>query len=140
MRNALLSFLTAGLLVGSLQAQTPCANLDVHVSQGQQQTVVFNVQGDPNAFVGLVLGTQAGSTTVPLGALGTLQLGVASPFDVQWIGNTDSRGNLTEVVHVPANVPATDLVAQAFTVPVSNVTNPPLHFCTSNVVPFRVGT
>ena len=139
MRSSLLSFLTIGLLAGFVQAQTNCSTLTVQAGTGQShQTVVFHVQDDPNALVGLVLGFQAGSTTIPLGDLGTLQLGIVAPYDIQFIGTTNGGGNLTYTVQVPATLPLTNLAAQAFTVP--DATQRPLPFCTSNVATFQVGS
>jgi len=139
MRKTLLTFVTAGLLAGFLQAQTTCSTLTIQ--QGDNHSpITFRIQGDPDALVGLVIGFDTGSTTVPLGSLGTLQLGIASPYDVQYIGMTNGGGILTYVRPVPANLPGTDLVAQAFTVPVTDPLQLPLTFCTSNVVSFHVGS
>jgi hypothetical protein len=137
MRKLLLTFLTTPLLAGLLHAQATCSTLTVQ--QGQNHApITFRVQGDPNALVGLVLGFDKGSTTIPLGTVGTLQLGIASPYDIQYIGMTNGGGILTYVRPVPANLPSTDLVAQAFTVSVTDQL--PLTFCTSNVVSFHVGS
>jgi hypothetical protein len=136
-----LSFLAAGVLAGFASAQS-CAALAVSNGTGPNPavtTVTFALHGDANAPAALAIGATAGSTSIALGPLCTLELGLDRPFALFFIGITDGSGDVSHTIRVPAHLPGMDLNAQGLTV---TFTAPPqitLTFCTSNVASFHVG-
>ena len=142
MFKLLSSLLTAALLGGFAQAQS-CATLGVTSAPGQNPSVTvftFALHGDAHAPAGLAIGPTAGSTSIALGSLGTLDLGLARPFEILFIGVTDAAGDVSHVVRAPNSLPGRNLNAQGFTVTFTAQPQPTLSFCTSNVVSFHIGT
>lgn len=113
---------------------------DLTVTGGAPNTnLVFALTGGAARSPALVvIGETTGQLNINFGSLGSLQLGLLPPFTVAPMGVTDSAGNATLSVRVPANAPGIDLHGQALTV--SFILQPPsLDFCTSDVVGFHVG-
>jgi hypothetical protein len=129
-------------VLAAFSSAQSCATLTVTNGAGPIPAltmVTFDLHGDANAPAALAIGPTAGSTTIALGPLGTLELGIDRPFALLFIGLTDASGDASHDIRVPAHLPGMDLNAQGFTV---TFTAPPqitLTFCTSNVVPFHVG-
>ena len=142
MRVPCISLFAAGMLAGFASAQS-CATLTVSNGAGPNPaltTVTFAVHGDANAPAGLAIGPTAGSTSIALGPLGTLELGLDRPFALLFLGLTDASGDATLAIRVPTHLPGMDLNAQGFTVTFTPPPNITLTFCTSNVVAFHVGS
>lgn len=121
-------------------AGTPCSDLTVTGSGGNNSTLTFDLSGGaPRSPALLVVGDTTGQFRVNLGNLGTLELGLMPPFGMVPMGFTDASGAVSTSVRVPRNAPGLDLFAQGLTVQFG--TNPPgLDFCTSDVESFRFGT
>jgi hypothetical protein len=142
MFKLLTSVLAAALLGGFAQAQS-CATLNVTSAPGQNPSFTvftFALHGDAHAPAGLAIGPTTGSTSIALGSLGTLDLGLARPFDILFIGVTDAAGDVSHVIRAPNSLPGRDLHAQGFTVTFTQSPHLALSFCTSNVALFHIGT
>lgn len=133
------------LLVSSLAALAfagnPCSTLTVTGTGAPGTDLRFDLDGGAaNAPALLVMGQTAGSFSVNIGALGTLELGILPPFSMLPLGMTDANGDASLTVRVP-NVSGVDLNGQGLTVELRiNRGRPSLNFCTSNVAPFRIGS
>lgn len=121
-------------------AGTPCSDLTVTGSGGNNTTLTFALSGGaPRSPALMVVGDTTGQFSINIGNLGTLELGLLPPFGLVSMGFTDASGAASTSVRVPRNAPGLDLFAQGFTVQFS--ANPPsLDFCTSDVESFRFGT
>jgi hypothetical protein len=142
MRFPCISLLAAGMLAGFASAQS-CATLTVSNAPGPipaLTTITFALSGDANAPAGLAIGPTAGSTSIALGPLGTLELGLDRPIAFLFLGLTDANGDASRSIRVPTHLPGMDLNAQGFTVTFTSPPNITLTFCTSNVVAFHVGS
>ena len=142
MRVPCISLIAAGMLAGFASAQS-CATLTVTNGPGpipSLTTVTFALHGDANAPAALAIGSTAGSTSIALGPLGTLELGLDRPFAILFLGFSDASGDATRTLRVPTHLPGMDLNAQGFTVTFTPPPNLTLTFCTSNVVAFHVGS
>jgi hypothetical protein len=94
----------------------------------------------------LIVGQTQGTSTLPLGPLGTLTFGLAQPWAPVPIGQTNGSGDASITVNVPPMVPATlSLLAQGltlgFTIGQPGPGQPPfsLSSCTTNVAGFSIG-
>lgn len=137
--------LTALVLSSSLLAASAwagdCSSLAADV-QGDLQsgaTVTVDVTGSlPNALTFLVVGETAGTTSIDLGPLGGLTLGLELPFVPLPVGSTDGNGDLSlsfDTPGVPVSIDPIDLLAQAVSIDVQFGGGPPsIDTCTSNVV------
>ncbi len=136
---ALLLFTAPALL-----AQTPCSKLEVKGTgkAGTSLEILYS-GGAPRSLAWLAAGPQSGSTSIDIGPLGTLKLGLATPFVLLPVGRTDTSGNLSLKVMVPKGATtATELYAQMITSKLTISREPvklSLEFCTSNVVKVSVG-
>lgn len=100
------------LFAGAATAQ--CADLSVTNTAGQ---VTIDLDGStPMAFAFVLVGDTAGTTTVSLGSLGTLSLGLAAPFAPLPLGFTDMSGDVSYSFAVPASAPAGTYLLQGVTV------------------------
>jgi hypothetical protein len=130
-----------GLLAANASAQT-CATMTVAGTGAPGTSLTFNFDGQASgAFAFLAVGATQGTTSIPFGPLGTLTLGLDSPFLSLPLGMTDASGDVSVSIPVPNGFPASlDLFAQGvtaeltFTPPIIGLT-----FCTSNVVGFHIG-
>lgn len=136
-----------GLLAATASAQS-CATLTVSGTGAPGTTLQFNLDGQASgAFAFLAVGMTQGTTSIPLGPLGTLTLGLASPLLTLPLGMTNASGDASVSVPVPNGFPVSlDMFAQGLTAeltitPPSPPTPPSisLSFCTSNVVGFHIG-
>jgi hypothetical protein len=135
------SLVAAGLLAGFAQAQA-CSTLSVSSAPGQNPNFTvytFQLHGDAMAPAGLAIGDTTGSTSIPIGQIGTLQLGLAQPFLLTFLGFTNAQGDASLAIHTRSNIPAMNLYGQGFTVTFTPPPNLALSFCTSNVASFHVG-
>jgi hypothetical protein len=89
-----------------------------------------------------VIGGKQGATTIGVGPLGTLELGLDSPFMKRPMGRTNSSGEATLIVRVPPGRPhSLDLFAQGVSARLDlQPPGPPtLVTCTSGVESFHMG-
>lgn len=127
-----------GLLAANASAQ--CATLTVTGTGAPGTSLTFNLDGtDVHAFAMLAVGETQGTTTIPLGQLGSLTLGLATPFIPLPLGFTNASGDISRSVNIPTGVTwGIDLFGQgvtaAYTFMPFSIT-----FCASNVVGFHVG-
>lgn len=139
--------LAGGLAAASLSAQ--CASLAVTGTGAPGTSLVFTIDGTAaGALAALAIGDTLGTTTIPLGALGSLTLGLAQPFVPVPMGTTDANGDASLTIAVPgATTLGVDLHGQGVTMSFSlpgpgpgGPGLPTLTFCTTNVVSFHVGS
>lgn len=121
------------------QVEASCSLLQAVGDGSPGSTLTYSLSGAAaNAPAALVLAASTGATSFPIGALGTLELGLAQPLVILGIGNTDAFGAASIGLTVPSISPRVDLPSQAFTtefLPLDGV----LFFCTSNVIAPAVG-
>ncbi|MEO6596696.1 MAG: vanadium-dependent haloperoxidase, partial [Planctomycetota bacterium] len=134
MRYLVAASLTALCLPGLSSAQ--CGALTVTGTLNPAQIITLTVAGaTPLGEAFLLAGSDVGSTFIDLGALGSLTVGLVSPFTLLPIGQTNASGNLSYSFSIPANVPTSSLPT-SLTLQVVTVTfafGPPiLSFCVSN--------
>ena len=116
-----------GLLAANASAQ--CATLTVTGTGAPGTSLTFNVDGTAvHAFALLAVGETQGTTTIPLGQLGSLTLGLATPFIPLPLGFTNASGVTWGIDLFGQGVTA------AYTFMPFSVT-----FCASNVAGFHVG-
>lgn len=152
MNIALRCGVAALVLAGVVSAQ---CTLTITGSVNPGQTVTIGVSGatanDPTV---LVISENAGTSTLNLGLLGSLTLGVTSPYIFFPLGITDGTGSVSQSFGVPANIPSLPtqtLQVQAVSVDIPTFTAPgpggpggppslpTLSFCTSNVAQLQIG-
>ena len=143
LRQALLAASTARL--ASFASAQACAALSVTGTGAPGTDLVFTLDGSTaGAFAALAVGDTTGTTTLNFGSLGSLTLGLASPFIPLPLGMTDASGDITRTLHVPnvTSIPGVDLFGQGvtFTFTFNGPGLPTLTFCTTNVVPFHLGS
>ncbi|MBK8977749.1 MAG: hypothetical protein IPM29_17720 [Planctomycetes bacterium] len=115
-----------------------CATLATTGSGLPGTNLVFALGGAfPNALAALLLTGARAQTTLPIGTLGTLELGIATPFIVESMGVTDGNGDASLSIPVPLGLPPVSLVTQAFAVQLGTTTV--LEFCVSGVAENTVG-
>lgn len=132
-------------------AGAQCATLAVTGgAPGTVLTITIDGTG-ANKFAAVVVGDTTGSSSIPLGPLGTINLGLAEPFVPLPIGFTDANGDAVLSFPVPADFPAFDLFAQGITLGLPSIGpggggpgggGPPslgLIICTTDVVAFSIG-
>lgn len=146
------SFLIASVLAASAAtASAQCATLTITGgAPGSVLTITIDGTG-ANKFAAVVVGAATGSSSIPLGPLGTIDLGLADPFVPVPIGFTDANGDAVLAFPVPAGFPSFDLFAQGITLGLPSIGpggggpgggGPPnlgLIICTTNVVGFSIG-
>ena len=127
---------------------TSCADLAVTGTGAPGTDLTFALTGaEPHAHAWAMIGFAQGTTTINIGPLGTLELGLVEPFHPKPMGQTDANGDATDTLFVPPGLPfSLDLFAQAFSWSV-NVTHGhhgpatvTLTFCTSGVEGFHIGS
>lgn len=137
----------AGLFAIGASAQQ-CSTLAATGTGAPGTTVTFDVSGgSAHAMTVLLAGETQGSTTVNLGPLGSLTLGLDMPFAPLPLGMTNMTGDLSRTFTVPsAATLGFDLYGQALSIGFSFAMPPgggwptfQFTTCTSNVVPFHVG-
>jgi hypothetical protein len=141
------SLLLASMFAATAAAQ--CATLSVTGTGAPGTALVFTIDGTTaNAFAFVAIGDTQGSTSIQFGPLGTLSLGLAVPFVPVPVGPTDSNGDASLTINVPAQFPGSlDLFAQGITIGFTPPSGPPtgpgipslFSFCSTNVVAFHVG-
>lgn len=155
MRKYLVATTLVAALSASLAAQS-CSNLTATGNGAPGTSVVLALTGAPaNAFTAVAIGDTLGTTTLNIGPLGTLTLGLAQPFVPLPMGLTNAAGEASRTINVPnsPSLPGIDLYGQAvsmtWAMQVPGPGNPgpggphasilTLTFCTSNVVSFHLG-
>lgn len=144
------AFVAAIVLAGVVSAQ---CTLTITGSVNPGQTVTVAVSGatanDPTV---LVISENAGASTLNLGLLGNLTLGVTSPYIFFPLGSTDASGSVSQSFGVPANlppgsIPTQTLQVQSVSVDIPSFSGPgggppslpTLSFCVSNVAQLQIG-
>ena len=138
-----LLFLSPLLFSAALTAQA-CSDLSVSGDGSPGSTLTFGLTGAAADVPAVILvGTTEGSTTLSLGPIGSIELGLAMPFVPLLAGTTDGNGDVSvEFTLPPGNYPEIDLFAQGLTIDfsVGNGGPPSLDACTSDVEGFAIGT
>jgi hypothetical protein len=133
-----------GLLAANASAQA-CATLTVTGTGAPGTSLTFDLDGtDAGAFAILAVGQTQGTTTIPLGPLGSLTLGLATPFIPLPLGFTNATGDLSRTISIPTGVTwGIDLFGQGVTADYTFSPGPPptfsISFCASTVASFHVG-
>jgi hypothetical protein len=126
---------------------TSCADLSISGTGAPGTTLTFALTGaEPNAHAWTMVGFTEGTTTINIGPLGSLELGLLEPFIPMPMGQTDANGDASNTIFVPPGIPfSLDLFAQAFSWSINVQHGPPgpatvsLSFCTSGVESFHYG-
>ena len=131
-----------GLLAANASAQ--CSTLTVTGTGAPGTSLTFDINGtDSHAFALLAVGQTQGTTTIQLGPLGSLTLGLATPFIPVPLGLTNTSGDISRTINIPSAATfGVDLFGQGVTAAYSFQPTSPyisVTFCTSNVVGFHVG-
>ncbi len=138
--------LSLGLLATSASAQ--CSALTVTGTGLPGTTLQVDVDGTTAGEMAfLLVGAAQGTTTLNLGMMGSLTLGLATPFLPLPLGMTNATGDVSRSFAVPsAATMGLDVFGQGLTIgfsftPPTGGGMPSFGFstCTSNVVPFHVG-
>lgn len=138
------SLLLASTIVCFAAAATAqCAALSVTGSGAPGTAVTLTIDGTAaHAFAFVAIGDTQGTTSIPLGPLGTLDLGLAFPFIPVPVGLTDAAGDASLTINVPTQFTGSlDLFGQGVTIgfSFSPPTPPTFTLCATNVVAFHVG-
>ena len=142
------SILTVCLGLFASHAAAQCATLTVTGTGAPGTSLTFDLNGtDVHAFAMLAVGQTQGTTTIPMGPLGSLTLGLATPFIPLPLGFTNASGDVSRSISIPSGVTwGVDLFGQGVTAlftftPPAPPTPPSfsLTFCASNVAGFHVG-
>src|SRR5262245_48444733 len=89
-------FVALSALFLAASAYSQCSLLAVSGTVNPGDTVVVAVAGAaPNSATLLVAGPHPGSTTIDLGPLGSVTIGLAQPFSIVPIGVTNDEGSLS---------------------------------------------
>ncbi|HZT56908.1 MAG TPA: hypothetical protein VFA35_11830 [Burkholderiaceae bacterium] len=131
-------FLLPAILLAAAAA-VPAQSCSLAVSGGAPgSTLSISVRGAPMSLAAVAVGQTAGSTVIDLGSLGSLTLGLATPFVPLPLGIIDASGSASVSIPVPSQLPALDLVMQGVTV---GITMMPLtlSLCATNVASVHVG-
>jgi hypothetical protein len=139
----LVSVVLAGVFAAGSMASAQCSVLGVSGSVNPGQTVTVALTGaTPNAVAFLLVG-DPGTTSIDLGFLGTLTVGLSQPFAVLPIGMTDGNGDLSLSVSIPANLPPGAIPNQTRTLQIVTFGLvpgfPPFELCASNAVALVLG-
>ena len=120
--------LSLSLLAAPAMAQGPCSDLTV-TGGAAGTTATFDLTGaDPNAPATLAVGSTAGTTTFNIGPLGTLSLGLATPFGVIPMGMTDANGDVSLSLNIPSAISQqVDLFGSQLQFPVPRLHQEVLH-------------
>src|SRR5262245_1135387 len=93
-----------GLLAANASAQS-CAALPVLGTGAPGTSLTFDLNAtDAGAFAVLAVGQTQGTTTIPMGPLGSLTLGLATPFIPIPLGMTNASGDISRTIAIPAGV------------------------------------
>jgi hypothetical protein len=139
LKSSLLSIALTAVLASPAVAQS-CSKLAVEGTGKPGTDLTFKLSGGAaKAPAVLFVATETGKTTIKLGTLGTLELGLAMPVIPVPMPVTDASGASTLVIPIPkAKIPEIALHGQGTTVKFT-LPPPKLTFCTSNVVDFKIG-
>ena len=131
-------------------AAAQCATLAVTGTGAPGTALTISIDGTTaNAIAFVAIGDTQGSTSIPLGPLGTLDLGLAMPFVPVPVGMTNASGDASLTINVPTGfVGGVDVFGQGITIGFNIPSGPPgpgfpnnlFSLCTTNVVGFHVGT
>ncbi len=124
-------------------AAAQCATLSVTGTGAPGTALTLTIDGTAaHAFAFVAIGETQGTTSIPLGPLGTLDLGLAMPFVPVPLGLTNAAGDASLTIDVPSQLTTgLDLFGQGVTIGFSFTPPGPPSFslCTTNVVAFHVG-
>ena len=111
--------------VATVDAQS-CSTLAITGTGAPGTTLNIALTGaDPNTIAFVAVGLDTGTTSIKPGRLGTLTLGLATPFALAPIGMTDANGDLKLSLNTPqGNIPQQTLYIQAFTAKFSRTPTP----------------
>ena len=131
-----------GLLAANASAQ--CSTLAITGTGAPGTSLTFDLNGtDSHALALLAVGETQGTTTIQLGPLGSLTLGLATPFIPVPLGFTNTSGDISRTINIPSSATfGVDLFGQGVTAAYAFSPTAPhfsVTFCTSNVVGFHVG-
>ncbi len=138
----------ASLALTILAPAQDCASLSV-TGEGKPGTdVTFAFSGGAaHSLVFVAIGDTVGATSLNFCNVGTLDLGLATPFVPLPLGFSDMNGDLSRTFTVPTGVtlPVLELHGQGLTVdlmlemPMGGGLSIALAFCTSGVEDFKIG-
>lgn len=114
-----------------------CSTLTITGPGTPSTSLSLDLNGEANAFAYMLIGVTHGLTSFNYGPLGTLELGIASPFLTAPLGMTDGNGDASLIINLPGSGLAnTSFLAQGLTIEV--LAGPTLSFCTSPVQGFSI--
>ncbi|MHC4079617.1 MAG: hypothetical protein ACYST0_14395 [Planctomycetota bacterium] len=142
----ILAAFAALFLAPTLLAQTPCSKLEVKGSGDPGTKLTISLSGAAKkAKAWVMVGVKEGNTSIKIGPLGTLNLGLGGHLVPMPIGHTDGRGHEAIEIRVPNGLPRVTVFLQGFTSELKMTRKKGqrpdlrLEFCTSNVVKVTVG-
>ena len=132
-------------LVAPLAAQQHCSQFHVSGSGHRDTMMTFSLTGGhPYGHAFMALSGQQGNANFNFGPMGMLQLGLAHPMYMLYMGEANGNGGFEMRARVPHHMMhRTQMFAQCFTGMIH--AQPPCHggshfsFCTSNVMGFGLG-
>jgi len=134
--------LSLSLVLAAGAAQAQCGNLTASGSGAPGTAVDLAVTGSTaNAPVLCVIGDTLGVTTIQIGSLTTLELGLETPFIPVPMGLSDGNGDASLSINVPSTTTmGLDLHGQAVAIDFGfGPGGISLGFCVSNTASFHVG-
>ncbi len=141
-RTASLTLTLALVLAPAAVAQFKftCSKLATAGTGKPGTTLTLNLtRSASQSFAVMAVGTRTGTTSLPLGPLGTLKLDLRAPFLLLPLGKTDIWGNAKLEVAIHELTPRFEMKAQAISWGFSLLPWPTTGFCTSNVADIKVG-
>ena len=126
----------------STGATAQCGTLAANGSGAPGSSLELALTGStPMSFAFLAVGDTLGTTSIEIGTLATLELGIEMPFIPLPLGRTDMNGDASLTIDVPSTVTmGIDLYGQGVGVDFDfGPTGPSLDFCVSNTVAFSLG-
>lgn len=141
-RFVFLTTLLLAALAAPLRAQH-CSTLTVSGNGYQGTMMTLSLTGaQPDAMAFLAFSQTEGLTRFDFGAMGMLELGLAQPMFLDYVGQTDSNGRIDVHMGVPNHMGhQMHMFAQGFSMMMQMRHGHPHHmsFCTSNVMGFGYG-